>query len=340
MAATDNPTILSECRTALQNVMKEVTGITAVNTVTDRYLNIALHDIHQERWWWAEAFGRLELHADYTTGTVSIALATRTTVTGSSTLWNTAVTGMGFNNARAGGKMTFAGAADVYPVASVASDTSLTLGEPCITAAALTAVSYSYYEDEYALPADFDDEHGVMDAINFPEHREIRVLPSHEFYRWYPRNSTAGTPRHATIIHLGPSGSVARRPRVVFAPPPTDLMTIPFRYYTTSLARSSAGVGQENMTANADEPIVPLRWRYGLILKAAEHWARDRKNDARAGEYKGQYETLMLRARASSDAADNRPKIEPRVGGYWPGGNRRGRRPRYVTGTEFEDLRR
>jgi hypothetical protein len=343
MATTDTPATFGELQTALLNLLKEVTGITAVTNVASRYINTGLHDMMQERWWWAERFDRLELHDDYTTGTVSIALATRTTVTGASTLWNTAVTGMGFNNARAGGKMTFAGSNDVYRVTSVGSDTAITLDEPFIGAAALSGAAYVYFEDEYALAADFDDEHGVLDAINFYANRELRVIPSSELYRRYPRNSTLATsPRVATIVHRGPSGSVTRRPRLLVAPPPNQLIALPYRYYTRNLAVSTAGVGAENLSATDDEPIVPLKWRYGIVLKAAEHYARDRKNDPRSAEYKGQYEALMLRARASQDAADNRPRIEPRLGGY----RARARRPysgmrtgRWATGTWFDELR-
>lgn len=340
MSSTDNPTTFTECQTALLNVLREPTSSTALVDLAGRYLNIALHDVHAERWWWAERYDRLETHARYTTGTLAIALAARTAVTGTSTLWNTAVTGMGFNNVRAGGKLLFSGATHVYPVASVASDTSLTLTEPFIGDTALSGASYTYYEDEYGLAADFDDEHGIVDALHFPADRKIRIIPSSDFFRRFTRNSGPATrPRFATIIHQGPSGSTDRRPRLVLAPPPSLQDSIPYRYYTKHLAVSSAGVGAENLSATTDHPIMPLKWRYGLVYKAAELWMLDRKADARVSEYKGRYEGLMLRARQSSDSADNRPRIEPSVGYFARAPGRSVVRPRYSTGTEFEDLR-
>ena len=128
MAASDAPATFSEMRTHFLEALKEVTGVSAVNTIANRYLNLGLQTMHQEDWPWAERQAVILTHANYTTGDASIALATRTTVTGAGgTLWNTAVTGMGFNNARAGGKLTFAGATDVYEVASVGGDTAITL---------------------------------------------------------------------------------------------------------------------------------------------------------------------------------------------------------------------
>jgi hypothetical protein len=338
LASTDQPTTFGELTTALLDVTRENTGSAALEVLAQRYLNQANQDLHQERWWWAERVGRLELHAAYTTGTVALALADRTAVTGTDTLWNTTVTGMGFANVRAGGKLVFAGAHDVYPVASVTSDTALTLAEPFVGDTALSGATYTYFEDEYALPSDFDDEHGLEDAITFQEARTLTVLPRAQFRLAYPRNHRpSATLRHATLIHLGPSGSVDRRPRVVFGPPPLVTRTMPFTYYTKHLAVSSVGAGAEHLSADADEPIVPAKWRMALVYKAAELWMLDRKSDPRASEYKARYEALILRARTSADQADARPTVVP-AGTYWPA--RAGRGPlagrRYSTGTEFE----
>ncbi len=342
MATTDTPTTLSELQTQTLNLVGEPTTSTALTNLATRYLNMALYDVHQERWWWAERRSQLELHTSYTTGTVDLALSARTTVTGSSTLWNTTVTGMGWTNARAGGKMTFQGATDVYPVSSVGSDTAITLAEPFIGDTALDDATYVYFEDEYELASDFDDEHGIFDAISFYQNREIRVIPSSEFYRMFARNSTPGSSiRAATIIHLGPSGSVARRPRLVIAPPSSVQRTIPYRYYTKHLATNSSGTGQENLSAATDQPIIPLKWRYALVFLAASYWKRDRHDDLRSGEYKGLYDQLILRARQSTDAADNRPRIVPRSAASY---RQHARRPwsgagRFDGGDYFDELR-
>src|SRR3990167_2605112 len=93
MSATDAPASLSELRTAFLNALKETTGNSAINTVVDRYLNMGLQDMHQERWWWAERRSTIRTIPPYTTGTIAVAvtdLTTRRTVTGTDTAWSTA----------------------------------------------------------------------------------------------------------------------------------------------------------------------------------------------------------------------------------------------------------
>src|SRR5574341_104192 len=109
MAATDAPATLSELRTAFLDHLKEVTGNTAVNTVVDRTLNVALQDMPEEKWWWAERRSTIRTYPPYSTGTVDVAitpLTTRRTVTGSGTAWNTANSWSDVNGIGAGAKMT------------------------------------------------------------------------------------------------------------------------------------------------------------------------------------------------------------------------------------------
>ena len=129
MSVATQVTDLTDLRTDLIVRVRDATGVTATNNIADRYLNMALHDIHinpGNNWPWSIRRAYLQTHAPYTTGTVAITASARTTVTGSSTLWNTAVTGMGFNNARVGGKMTF-GSSDIHEVTVVTSDTAITI---------------------------------------------------------------------------------------------------------------------------------------------------------------------------------------------------------------------
>lgn len=334
MAATDVPATLTELQTHFLEALKEVTGNSAVNTIAARYLNLGLQAIHQDRWPWAERRAVILTHPGYSTGTVSIALATRTTVTGSSTLWNTTITGMGFKNARAGGKMTFGGGTDVYPVTSVTTDTALTLDFAYIGAAALSGESYQYYEDEYALASDFDD---VIDTRFFNEDRTIQLIGPQEFYRRYPRNNIRQPPQWATLIELGPASDANLRRRVLFGPAPDQTYVIPYRYYTTNLAVSSTGTAARNLTNTGDEPIVPIRYRMGVLWKALELWSRDRKDDARAEQYATLYTGTMASAYARKDSeADDRPRLVPQVSGYmanakYPDTVSPARRPRFST---------
>jgi len=320
MAAADAPATLSELRTAFLDHLKEVTGVAAVNTVVDRHLNIALQDMHQERWPWAERRNTIRTNPAYTTGTVDVAvtnLTTRRTVTGTGTLWNTNNSFTDINGIGANAKMTLGTASVVHLISTVDSDTGITLSTqtPFTGATALDDAGYAIFQDEYALASDYSLP---IDVRYFDEARSIELIGAQEFYRLYARNSTRGQPKVASLIELGPGTTVALRPRVVFGPAPDTTYIIPYRYTTTNLAVSSAGVGAANLAAAADEPIVPIVFRMAIVWKALEIWFSSRqKNAALAGDFASRYTTLMLRARQRVTPGDDRPRFVPRVAPYW-----------------------
>src|SRR3990167_3786456 len=118
MAIDTQVTDLADLRRDLISRVRDATSVTAIDDLADRYINIGLQDLHINPGNvvpWAIRDGFLTTHDDYTTGTVSITIATsRTAVTGASTTWNTAATGYSFNNVRARGKIVFSGGLDVY----------------------------------------------------------------------------------------------------------------------------------------------------------------------------------------------------------------------------------
>ncbi len=340
--ATNAPVDLTDLQTDLIQRIRDATGVTATNTIAARYLNIALQDMHIEpgnSFPWAIRRATLQTHATYTTGTVDIALATRTTVTGTNTLWNTAVTGMGFNNARAGGKMTFSGATDVYTVSTVGGDTSITLADRFIGDTALSGETYTYFEDEYALASDF---FRPIDLRCFSSALEIPLIGQGEFHRRYPRNSTTGKPTIGALFQLEFSSSTSPQYRIVLHPAPDAVYNIPYDYVTSNLAVTSAGAAQAQLTNSTDEPIVPLRYRQAIVYHALYHWYRDRKDDARSQEAKAEYTDIMIRV--SGDAKDHeRPRFQPRVYSYYAQTagrfGYRTRRGRYSTDTRFDEMR-
>ena len=203
---------------------------------------------------------------------------------------------------------------------------------------ALDDSGYVLYQDEYGLPSDFDD---VVDMRFFDEDRKIQLIGAQEFNLRYPRNSVRQAPAAATLIELGPSGSVALRRRVVIGPAPDKAYIIPYRYYTTNLAVSTAGVGAANLAATDDEPIISLRWRQGLVYKALQLWYLSRqKNAEMATFWGGEYTTLMLRARQAHGPANDRPVIRPRIGGYLEQARRPWSAPsrRLTTGTRWDQM--
>src|SRR3990167_2485044 len=229
MAVGDNPATMAELRTDFLEKCKEVTGVTGINAIALRFLNEANHNIHEERWWWAERRATIRTFAPYTTGTVAVAvtnLTTRRTVTGTDTLWDTTNT-FGDANAQVAMKMTLGSTGVVHLVNAVGSATAITLetSTPYMGTDALTDSGYALYQDEYSLPSDFDD---VVDARFFDEDRRIPLIGPKDFYLYSARNSVRQAPARATLIELGPAGAVALRRRIVFGPAPAQAYIIPY----------------------------------------------------------------------------------------------------------------
>jgi len=334
MGAATQVTDLADLRRDLLRRLRDATGISAINTIIDGYLNTALHDLHinpGHNFPWQVRRATILTHAPYTTGTVTIAAISRTTVTGSSTAWNTAVTGMGFNNARAGGKITFSGSSEIYEVLTVDSDTQITLNYR-YTGAALSGSNYTYFEDEYALASDF---WRPFDMREFSQDMEIRLIGAKDFRRRYPRNNMTGRPRVATFIQLPFSSNVTPRYRVTFHPAPNDELTVPYYYMTTNLAVSSAGVEQTQLINETDEPIVPLRYRHIIVLQALYNILRDRKDDLKSQEVKAEFIDMMRRIASDVGIGRDNPRFQPDLRGY----ARAPRRGRFDVGDWFAQMR-
>src|ERR1043166_6952972 len=219
MSTTTEPVTFSDLQADFLSRMQMGRGTTETETAK-RLINTALVNMHQNpgsKFPWLERRGVVITHATYNTGTVSItAASSRTAVTGSSTLWNTAVSGFGFNNTRVGGKVKLASTPEIYEVGAVGSDTALTLATR-YTGDDLSGASYIYFEDEYDLASDFGS---LIDARNFSTAWNLPVIPRTDFRRRYVRNDYFQRPKVATLIQLAFSGATTPRHRVVFHPAP------------------------------------------------------------------------------------------------------------------------
>jgi hypothetical protein len=322
----------------LTNRIRAQTGTSGPIDVMKRYINMALQDIHlgaKERMPWVERQAVLITHPSYSTGTVSISQGS-TTLTGVGTAWNTA-NAWGVNNTRKYGKMVLSGGLENYEVASVASDTSMTLSS-MFTQDALSAATYAYFEDEYDLAADFLRP---VDFRFFDRARQFTMLPRNEFRAAYVRQQTAGKPTACTIVDRPPSGNTNLVRRVLFNRPTDDAYSVPYSYVTKYLVVSSAGVAQEEFSADADEPLLPLPYRHIIVAKAL-YWAyRDRRDDRRSNEANQEFVDLWLRMSNDNEFGQSRPTMSPRIGGYYTSARRpmSGGTPRVVSGTAFDELR-
>jgi hypothetical protein len=272
---------------------------------------------------WAERSAVLVTQAQYTTGTCT-ATQGSTTLTGSGTAWNTA-NAFSVNNMRAGGKIKVGGGLNPYEIQSVSSDTAAVLASKYTEATATTS-TYTYFEDAYALASDFLRP---VDTQRFSDDVPIDLISRTEFRRRYPANSTPGRPSVACIVDSAPSGNTTLVRKVRFNQPPDTYYSIPYTYLTANLVVSSLEL-RRSTSADADEPIVPLRYRHAIVFHALYNWYRDKKDDQRMDAAKGEYTDVMLRVMSDVEVGGVRPQLRPRVSGYamsarrpWSGGYRR-----------------
>ncbi len=328
MSSTSQPTTFSDLYTDLLNRTRSDSSATAGVTQAKRYANIGLSDMHigqEYKFPWAERRAVIQTQNDYTTGTIAVSRGSAT-VTGSSTTWDTA-NDFSVKNVRANGKMVFSGSRDPYTVKSVESDTSLTLTEKFAETTLASGTSYTYFEDEYDLAADFLR---LIDLQIFSEELEIPIISRTEFRRRFPNNTIPNTPVVACLLDYPPAGTTAPVRRVRFACPPDDFYRIPYAYITTNLAVSENGTQGTAMIGDKDEPIVPLRYRMAIVYHGLYQWYRDRKDDGRSQEAKGEYVDLMSRLMMDTEVGAPRPQLQLRITSYvrsarapWSGGGYR-----------------
>ena len=339
MAATTQLTTFTDLYTDLQQRVRVQTGVTATENQAKRYINIALQDMHVgfgEQFPWAERRADLVTNQKYTTGTIAATVGS-TTITGTSTAWNTA-NDFGLNNMRVGGKIVINGGFDVHEITAVGSDTSATLKTQFVQAT-MTGKDYVYFEDEFALDAGFLRP---IDLTYFDRNEDIPLMSRTEFRRAYPRNKTPGKIKVATIIDLAFASDTTPVRKLRVHQPPENASIIPYSFVTSNLAVTSSGVEGENLSGDTDEPIIPLQYRHVLVFHALYHWYRDKKNDKRRAEAKSEYIDLMTRITGNPEIASVRPRIEMRVSRYVRRARspyRRGRSGYHELGTAFDELR-
>lgn len=330
MSATTTPTDFSDLYTDLQNRVRDATGVAVTQNIAKRYINIALVDMHiQDDFPWSIREALLVTQPIYTTGTVTISKGS-TSLTGSSTAWNTD-NDFSVKNVRDGGKMKLASVSEVYEVSAVSSDTALTISS-AFTGSNLSGDTYTYFEDEYATESDF---FRPVQSASMVGDVEIPIITQKDFFRSYVRNDVTGRPRIATAIDKPFSGNTNRVQKIIFHPAPDRAYTLRYKYITTNLGITSAGAAQTQLSGDTDEPIIPLRYRHVLIFHALYHWYRDRKDDNRSQEAKAEYVDLVRRIASDIGPTTSRPRIQfrkPFIGPF-----RRGM-GRFSTGTWFEEL--
>lgn len=314
MSSTSQLTNFQDLYTDLLNRIRADTSVSATVTQAKRYINIALHDMtlgFTYKMPWLEREAYIRTHAPYSTGTITTTQGS-TAVTGTSTVWTT-TNAYGEANARTTGKMTIAGGSNIYRVSTVGGAGSITLRDKVIDASA-TDTTYVYFEDEYALASDFLrplDYRIFSDAIKIP------LIGRNEWRERYPRPNISGPPRVATLLDLGVSGDTTPIKRVQIYPYPANTYLIPYNYVTNQIAMSTLGVGQTSLSADTDEPNIPLGYRHAVIWHALYNWYRDKRDDQRSQEAKAEYTDIMLRITGDIDiGAPTKASMQPQSSMY------------------------
>ena len=337
MSSTTNVLDFSDIYMEILNKMRQPTNITAITAQAKRYANTALHDMvfgFEYKLPWLERSSFITTMAPYTTGTVAVARGS-TTVTGTGTLWTTTNV-YNVNNARTSGKLSFGGG-DIYTISAVGGAGTITMHQRYVAGADLAAgSSYTYFEDEYALPSDFlkpIDYQCFSQALNIP------IVGRNDFRRMYPSPRISGTPTVATILDKAFTTTSTQPMSVQFYPYPNTNLIIPYTYITKNLAVSSAGVESTSMSSDTDEPALPVRYRNALVSFAIAKWYRDKKDDVRAEAANNDYMTEVTRIVSDQRiGANTTMQITPKVGLY---GSRpySGSRTRFSTNNSFDNFR-
>lgn len=313
MSSTSQYTDFSDLYTGLLNAVRSDTSVTATVDQAKRYINTALYDMHlgfEYKFPWAERRAVLVTQPEYNTGTVTITQGS-TSLTGSGTAWNTN-NSFGVANMRVGGKISLAGGSEVYEITAIGSDTTATLGHT-FTQEDLSGADYLYFEDEYALASDFLRP---VDQQLFSSDIPIELIDRNYFRRRFVRNYITGRPTVATILDLPASGNTTPVRKIRLHRPPEKAYSIPYTYITSNLVVQSDGTAAATLSSDTDEPIVPIRYRHAIVLHALYHWYRDKRDDQRSLEVKGEYTDLMLRLLQDADLGSRRVRMKPGVSAY------------------------
>jgi hypothetical protein len=337
MSNTSQPQTFLDLYISLLNKVREQTTQTPTVIQAKSYINTGLMDMHigwGERFPWAERQARLTTMAPYHTGTVSIAKGA-VALTGIGTAWTT-LNSFGVANVRPTGKLVINGTSTVYEIANSAiGATSLTLASPYVETSVVNG-TYLYFEDEYDLDADFLRP---MDMQFFDTRSEIKIIDRNRFRRNFPRRSSTGKPSVACLFDRAFVGNTTPVRRVVFYLPPNGNFSIPYSFVTNKLAISTTGLAQASLSADTDEPIVPLQYRHAIVMHALFNWYRDKKDDTRSAETRQEFVDLMLRIAGDTEIGERRPYLQPVMGHY----RRRARSPyrsggAYTIGTRFDRM--
>jgi hypothetical protein len=196
------------------------------------------------------------------------------------------------------------------------------------------------YQDEVEMPADFMRLAGNTVKLGS---RDIPVIGRVEFRHRFAGDYSINRPQAATLIDSTDIIAGLDNRKLRLFPIPNAVERGHITYVTKLLVTASDGTWQQEFSADADEPIVPRRYRHAIFYHALSNWYRDRKDDVRSQEAKAEYVEIMNRITNDVEAGQSNMSIRPNTRGYRrksnrPYGGGRGGGRRYDFGA-FDELR-
>ena len=255
--------------------------------------------IFEDKYRWAAETRPIRLKAKYTTGTISITQDTDD-VTGdalSHTHW----------------RMKLGSSNNPFKVNRVGSSTAITL-DAQYAGSDLSGESYTMYKDEYGLFPNF----GEIRSIKIPGiTRPINIIGPEEMdnYRLH-QPFLGGLPRYVTVHgkHIYNNKTWANfnintdfwEDSYDSDKPNNDRLIIwPAIFNTDTIAHIRYTAIPRPMSNDADEPTIPYKNRYILVLRPLiEHFAQSRDRNTRS-MWKEEYKDLKSKMAADIDAASD-----------------------------------
>jgi hypothetical protein len=175
------------------------------------------------------------------------------------------------------------------------------------------------------------DSSGTVDA-GADKDVDCTNLLADSGYTYFRRLATIVTNAASNIYTLTLFGGSTPLRKIRFHHPPATAQLIPYSYITRYLVINSNGVRTEQMVDDADEPIVPHRFRTAIVLRGLYWWYRDRLDDARSAEVLQEYNSWLARMAGDNEIGDVRPKFRPNMTVY----KRNARRPWSGSGRRYD----
>jgi len=170
-----------------------------------------------------------------------------------------------------------------------------------------------FYQDDINMPTDFMRLAGNQIRIGT---RDLELMGRVEFRHQFAGRVELGRPYAATVIDSWQNDGLGLDQRKIRLFPIPDVAERIYISYVTKNIVVGASSHQTFMSADADVPIMPIRYRHAIFYHALYNWYRDRKDDTRSQEAKAEYVEIMSRIVNDTEAGQSNFSIRPNVSSY------------------------